>query len=371
MRVLINGLQAGNRSGTGVYTTQLSAKLVTLADKGAVDVVWPDGLPLPENSTGRETAFLSSARMSTARRIWFDQVGIQGQARKGGYDLIHYPANIGALLARVPSVLTVHDLTFLRDPSWYNPERAAYYRIATRRSVKTARRIIAVSQATANDLMAMLEVPAERIDVVHNGVDPRFRPASEAVQSAARAKYVLAEPYVLYVGTIEPRKNLPRLIDAWSSAAGSGGPLLAIAGRLGWKTEAVQQAVARSPHGNRVRFLGHVPPEDLPALMSAAEVFAYPSLYEGFGIPVAEAMACGTPVLTSNTSSLPEVAGDAAILVDPEDTIAIAAGLEKLLSSESLRSDLRDRGLRRAIRLSWDLAARKTLETYRRAIEDK
>ncbi|MFA6239607.1 MAG: glycosyltransferase family 1 protein [Candidatus Hydrogenedentales bacterium] len=371
MRVLINGLQAGNRSGTGVYTTQLAAKLVALAEMGTIEVFWPADIPLPDGTAGRESAFHLTARMSQARRIWFDQMGIQAQAMKGKFDLIHYPANFGALLRRMPSVLTVHDLTFLRDPSWYKAERATYYRIAIRRSVRNARRIIAVSQATANDLTNMLGVPAERIDVVHNGVDPRFKPIGEQGRREVSAKYALADPYVLFVGTIEPRKNLPRLVEAWSSVAGNAGPSLVIAGRQGWKTEAVRESVARSPHGKRVRFLGHVPPEDLPALMSGAAVFAYPSLYEGFGIPVAEAMACGTPVLTSNVSSLPEVAGDAAVLVDPEDTIAIASGLERLLSSESLRSDLRGRGLRRANQLSWDKAARQTLETYRKALAGK
>ena len=364
MRVLINALQAGNRSGTGKYIESLIPALLTCDSDLELMVSWPWDLPDPKFE-GHVALYKRDARH--LHRLLYDQLFAERQRRDVGADLVHYPANFGRLLPGSEAVLTVHDLSFLRHPEWFRPGRAAYYRFSARRSVRHARRIIADSQATADDVQTMLEVPSDRIDVVPLGVDNAFRPATQAAQTAVCDKYDLPARFFLYVGTLEPRKNLPRLIDAWSNLTDVDKPDLVLAGREGWKVAAIMDAVERSAQGNRIHFPGFVAQEDLPALMSAAHAFVWPSLFEGFGLPPLEAMACGTPVLTSNTSSLPEVVGDAALTVPPDRTEVITEELSTLADSEETRTRLREAGLQRAAEFTWERTARLTLESYRKA----
>jgi glycosyltransferase involved in cell wall biosynthesis len=266
-------------------------------------------------------------------------------------------------------VVTVHDLSFYQEPAWYRFERAAYYRWAVARSLRHTARVIAVSRATARAVYERLGYPEDRIDVVPNGVDERFRPATAEEKESILSKYALPKRFFLYVGTLEPRKNLPRLIRAWSTVAGRCEQDLVLAGRHGWKHSPVLTEVRRSAHATRIHLPGFVEAEDLPALMSGADAFVYPSLYEGFGIPIAEAMACGTAVLTSSTTSLPEVAGDAALLVDPNDVAALGDAIARLAEDAHLRAELAAKGLARAARYSWKRTAELTLNVYRAALQ--
>jgi glycosyltransferase involved in cell wall biosynthesis len=266
------------------------------------------------------------------------------------------------------AVVPVHDLTFLENPEWYRRERAMYNRWGVARSVHRAKRIIAVSRATADALIKRLDVRHDRIDVVHNGVDERFVPVDDAVKAAVRERYGLQTPFFLFVGTLEPRKNVARLIQAWDRIADAFPHALVLAGRRGWKAEPIFAAAESSLFRDRIKMIGFVPHNDLAGLMGSAEAVVYPSLGEGFGIPVAEAMACGVPVLTSNVSSLPEVAGDSALLVDPTDEAAIADGLRKLADDGSLRQNLREKGLERAKQFTWRRSAEMTIGTYRTAL---
>jgi glycosyltransferase involved in cell wall biosynthesis len=368
MNVLFNALQAGNRSGTGVYTTQLAARMPAFAGDDSVTAVWPAHLPLPPQCADSSANFQMQEINGRGARIWYDQWGIRRDIRAVEADVVHYPANVGSVLPMRNMVITIHDLTFFHNPSWYRYERAQYYRWSVTRSARLASRIITVSTATAIEICKILSVPADRIDVVHNGVDERFTPRNEGEQRAARNKYRLPDRYVLFVGTIEPRKNVARIIRAWSQIASDIKEDLVIAGREGWKVGPIHQEAELAGQFERIHFPGYIENDDLPAIMSGATALIYPSLYEGFGIPVAEAMACGLPVLTSNVSSLPEIAGDAALTLDPTDVDGLAEGIRNLASDEALRSELSRKGFEQAKRYEWSRAAQQTLASYKRML---
>jgi glycosyltransferase involved in cell wall biosynthesis len=266
-------------------------------------------------------------------------------------------------------VLTVHDLSFLREPGWFKRDRATYYRSMIGRSVQTADRILADSEATASDLREFLRVPSEKIDVILLGVDPQGVPETTNADSAIRAKYGLDRDYFLYLGTIEPRKNLPRVVEAFDQIAGDIDVDLVIAGRPGWRYASTMDAIEHAHSRERIRRIGFVPDEDAPSVLRGATAFVWPSLWEGFGLPPLEAMAQGVPVLTSNISSLPEVVGDAAVTVDPEDVDAIALGMCRIATDAELRARLIEAGLARAVKLTWDKTARETLAAYRRTLD--
>lgn len=365
MRVLVNALQANNRSGTGVYLVQLARRLPALAGDDALIFAWPKGYPVPEQGQRPNASFVERGFAGPAARLRYDQFGIRRDISDFGADVVHYPANVGSVFPLKNMVVTIHDMTFFLEPSWYRYERAQYYRWAVSQSAKRAARIIAVSQSTANDIHEVLRIPYERIVVVNQGADERFRPAPQEAQNAVRDRYRLPRRYILYYGTIEPRKNLARLIHAWERIARGCEPDLVLAGRLGWKTEAIEDVARRTPLTKRIHFPGFIEEDDLPALISAADVVALPSLYEGFGNAIQEGMACGVPVLTSNVSSMPEVAGGAALLVDPHDVDAIAEGLKRLIEDERLRGELIEKGFERARQLTWSKTAEGALRVYR------
>jgi glycosyltransferase involved in cell wall biosynthesis len=237
--------------------------------------------------------------------------------------------------------------------------------------------VIVVSEATRRDLLDLYAVDPERVTVIHHGVDTqRYRPAPDAEVARVRSRLGLGRPYLLFLGGIEPRKNLPRLVQAFASArAGADGHDLVIAGAsVAWNPEGRKElatALARIPGAvrGRIRMPGYVDGPDKVALISGADALAFPSLYEGFGFPVLEAMACGTPVLTSDVSSLPEVAGEAAVMVDPADEASIAEAIDRLAEDQALRDRLRASGLERVKRFTWEETARRTVAVLHRAAE--
>ncbi len=302
-------------------------------------------------------------------------------------DVLFVPAHVlplGAPLRRRPrTVVTIHDMGYLHFPEAHTRAQLIYLRLSTLWSARAADRVIAISRATRDDLVRYAGVRPEKITVIYHGLSERFRPVENPeLIRATRARYGIGERYFLYLGTVQPRKNLERLIEAFASLGdrrwglGVGAatpdshppsliPQLVIAGKKGWLTEAIERRAAELGLSGRVIFTGYVPDADVPALLSGALAFVFPSLYEGFGMPVLEAMACGAPVLAANTSSLPEVAGDAALLVAPTDIAAIAAALARLAAEPGLRDDLRARGLARAAEFTWDRCAAQTLEVLR------
>lgn len=264
------------------------------------------------------------------------------------------------------TLLTVHDLSFLRYPEAFVPALRRYLERVVPRSIARADLVLADSAHTGSDIVSLLGVPADKVEVLYSGVSPRFRSQIEPGEDARiRAHYGLGErPYVLSVGTVQPRKNHVRLIHAFirSQTGQPAGWQLVIAGGWGWLYQDILAEVEK--HGDRVRILGFVDEADLPALYRGAALFAFPSLYEGFGLPVLEAMACGVPVVCSDASSLPEVAGDAALLVNPLDTDALAEALSRALRDADLRQEMVARGLAQAARFTWEQAARQLLGTF-------
>lgn len=300
------------------------------------------------------------------RRIAWEQTRLASLAQ--GLDLLHGLAFAVPLAAGCPTVITVHDLSFLRFPEAFRRFNRVYLTWVTRFSTRRAGRVIAVSESTRRDVIALCRVPAERVVAVPNGVDEQYCPAEPAAVAEFRRRQGLPERFMLYLGTLEPRKNLETLVAAyarWRSYAGSGAPKLIIAGGKGWFFETIFARVAELGLTGDVLFPGYVPAAELPWWYRAAELFVYPSRFEGFGLPVLEAMACGTPVITTTASSLPEVAGDAALLVAPDDTDALTAALERLMGDPALRAGLREAGLRQAARFSWSRTAAETAQVYR------
>jgi glycosyltransferase involved in cell wall biosynthesis len=233
--------------------------------------------------------------------------------------------------------------------------------------VKRASKVIAVSEGTKRDIVELLGVAPEKISVTPLGVDERFRPLDKKASATFRQQAGIEVPFALFVGTLEPRKNLSRLVEAFSMIADDVPHDLVVIGPEGWLTSEIHETSARLLERGRLQILGFVPDGQLRAWYSACDLFAYPSLYEGFGLPALEAMACGAPVLTSSVSSLPEVVGDAALTVTPTDTQAIAEGMKRILTDTDLSFDLRRRGLERSKAFTWARTAELTVEVYREA----
>ena len=305
-------------------------------------------------------------RRAAVRMLW-EQLVQPRVLRRIKADLVHGPVFVGPLFTSCPVVVTIHDLSFIRFPYMFRPANRLYLTTLTRLSARRARRLIAVSTHAAGEATRLLGVPPQRVDVVYHGVDPAFRPFPTDEIAAFRQRRGLPDRFVLFVGTLEPRKNLVRLVEAFARIR-DGRVRLVLAGGKGWLYDELFATVEALDLSEEVIFPGYVMSDELPLWYNAATVLAYPSVYEGFGLPVLEAQACGTPVLTAHASSLPEVAGDAALLVDPCDVEALAAGLHRLLTDETLRRQLRERGLAHAKQFSWPRAAQETARVYRRAL---
>jgi glycosyltransferase involved in cell wall biosynthesis len=270
-------------------------------------------------------------------------------------------------LPHVASLLTVHDLSFVRVPNSASPSLKEYLDRIVPDSVRRSTYVLADSLATKNDLIDLYSAPSSKISVLLSGVDSRFfDPVSSFVLMTTRSKYGIDKiSYIFAVGTVQPRKNYSRLIQSLAQLRSQGIDVhLVIAGGKGWLESPIYKAVSDSKMQEFVHFIGFVDDKDLPALYRSAVCVAFPSLYEGFGLPILEGMACGVPVLTSNVSSLPEVAGDSAIMVDPYDLDAITDGLQRLILDSDLRNTLIQKGLVRARQFTWEKSAQQLLGIY-------
>ena len=287
----------------------------------------------------------------------------------GPVDLFHSPNFILPPTRRAKTILTVHDLSFVRHPQGAVDRLRRWLEHVVPRSLERADHVLADSESTRQDLSEIFNVPTLKTTVVGAGVDHRFRPITDRqVLDSVRTRYKLprSEKIILSLGTLEPRKNFTGLIQAFSSSPVRESHHLVIAGGKGWLYDPIFAAAAASPVADRIHLIGFVNDDDLPALYSLADIFAYPSHYEGFGIPVIEAMACGIPVVCANNSSLPEVAGEAAIQITATDTIALAAALQQLAVDSPFRAKAVARGFDQAQKFSWPAAAQRLLTVYQR-----
>jgi glycosyltransferase involved in cell wall biosynthesis len=371
MLIGIDASRATSRRRTGTENYSLHLIREVLAVSGG------HSLRLYFNEAPAPDLFPDGAvrRIMPFPRLW-THLRLSWEMLRDAPDLLFVPSHVLPLAHPPRCVVTIHDLGYHYYPQAHTLSQNLYLRWSTRYNARTARRVLADSEATRGDLIHFYGTPADKIDVVYPGRDEALLPVSDlAALADVRARYGLANPYLLYVGTLHPRKNLVRLVEAFAlllEALGSRRELasqdlqLVLAGQKGWLYEEIFGRVRRLGLTDRVVFTGYLPGADLPALLSGALAFVFPSLHEGFGLPVLEAMSCGTPVVCSDASSLPEVAGDAALLVDPLDTEAWAEALGQILRDDALRRTLVERGFRQVRRFSWRRCAEQTL----RILED-
>jgi glycosyltransferase involved in cell wall biosynthesis len=363
------------RAGLGRYALELARALVAQGEHDYLAFYHQRGqahLDPPIDSLPQLTTRLSVKPWRlTAMLAHFS--GVPQDSLFPGADIFHATEHLLPRLRRIRSVFTLHDLIFRFDPGSHLPLNRIYLNTMMPRFLRAADAVIAVSECSKRDAVRLYGTPAEKIHVIPEGVDVRFKPMTRQQIDQVWAKYNLPERFVVCVGTIEPRKNYPLLFEVLAARREQGldtWPLV-IAGKSGWLYKPIFQRVTELGLQDLIRFTGFFPDDDLPALYNAATLLAMPSRYEGFGLPILEAMACGTPVICSSTSSLPEVAGEAALLAPPDDVRAWAEAIARVMSDDALRLQMRERGAAQAARFSWENAAWRTIEVYRQITSQK
>ena len=344
-------------TGIGVYTRSLLTALARL--ESARYLGWSQR-PIRRPDALQRLGVVLETQPAPLGLLW-QQARLPRRLRRGGIDLFWSPLmTLPLRRSPVPTVITIHDLTVLTHPEAHRLKVRASLLPFLRRSVEKAAAIVAISKATASDIRRFFPGHESRTHVVYNGVAPDFSPAPPDEVQEIRRQTGHPEGYLLYVGTLEPRKNVHRILDAWERlrADRSSVPPLVIAGAPGWRNSALRQRLG-DLSAKGVKVLGHLPRPELIRLYQGARIFLYPSLYEGFGLPPLEAMACGIPTIASNVSSLPEVVGDAGLQVPPQDPEALATAIASLLDDASLAHRLSSEGVQRARRFSWDRCARE------------
>jgi glycosyltransferase involved in cell wall biosynthesis len=352
-------------TGIGVYTRSL---LLGLAARGGLRYVGMAHRP-PREAGELQAAGIGIEHQESPLGVLWQQIRLPRRLARGDVDLLWSPLITLPLRCPVPAVATVHDLTAILLPETHTLKVKWSLFPFLRPSFEAARRLVTISRATADDLAFHFPQCREKIRVVYPGIDPELEPGDPASIAATRAELKAPEGYVLYVGTLEPRKNVGVLIDAWEMLRAENPDMLplVLAGPYGWGSQHLARRIqALAPQG--VQFLGRIERSRLVRVFQAARVFVYPSLYEGFGFPAAEALACGVPVVVSNSSSLPEVVGDAGVLVEPQDAGALAVRIAAILNHPDREAELRARGPAQAARFRWDRAAREMEEVFLEAL---
>ena len=348
-------------AGYGVQTLLLGL-LRAIAEAGTthelVLIVDPTQQVPTELQGAFQIAPLAPRPSGAAARLWWDHVAVGMLCCQLRADALYCPAHVRPLYAPCPTVVSVPDMMYHRFPDQWAWSDQTYFRLAVSGLTRRATKIAALSEATRRDLVAITGVSAAHVAVIYPGVPVGFQPVDP---QAMRVRYSLERPYILCVSSDHPRKNLPGMLAAFAQIAAEVPHDLVLVGPAVWASEQIRALVATNPFAERIQRLGVVPEADLIALYSGADLFVLPSLYEGFGFPVLEALACGCPTITSAVSSLPEVAGDAAILTPPGDTAALVAALRRALGDTTLREEMRQRGLAHARRFTWHTAAAQTL----------
>lgn len=377
MRIGIDATPITNRSGTGYYTQKLVEFLGRADGENEYVIFCPTGYRTHLEHAGMfdypNFQIIEVWNGNQVSQLVWKQIQLPRQVRTLGIEMFHFPAFVASLRIDIPWVVTVHDLCYFLFPETFSRIKLPYYRYFIPRSVRRSDAVISDSDSTRRDILEHFRTEKAVVETIHLGVDPVlfYQISDEARREQVRSKYSLPKNFVLYVGTLEPRKNIPRLIRAFNKGiVCRGRPYdLVIAGRKGWLFDDIFREVNALNLASRVHFPGHIRSDELAILYSMARAFAYPSLYEGFGLPCLESMSCGTPVIASDRSSLPEVVGECALLVDPLSTDSIADALTKICSDDACHERLSEGGVQRASRFSWLSTAIKTVEVYRGVME--
>jgi glycosyltransferase involved in cell wall biosynthesis len=357
-----------NPVGAGNYIINLIRSLAALEEPEELVVfAQPHGRRLIDVPPRPGFAWVVLPEMNPALRLGWEQTVFPLLIRRNGIDLLHSLHYTMPLVRPCKTVVTYHDMTFFFYPGLHTRTKRWFFPLAIRASARRADALIAVSENTRRDSIRILGIPPEKICAIPLGVAAHFRPiADRACLEQTRRKYNLPDRFILYVGLVEPRKNLPSLIRAYQSLASRGvNQALVVVGRFGWMVSEVLDLVNELGFKDRVHFTGYIPDQDLPMVYNLADLFVYPSVYEGFGLPPIEALACGTPVVTTAVSTMPEHVGEAGVLVPPDDEETLAQAMYKVLVTPSLRQELAKKGPQQAAQFTWEQTSRKTMQVYR------
>jgi glycosyltransferase involved in cell wall biosynthesis len=370
MRIAFDGTTlTPGRTGVGCYTEHLLHHLAREVEVTGDELVVVSNQPIDTTHPLPRHVRVHDRRRFPLRIVWMQLLAgrVLDDVRA---DVAHFTNGMIPLGTGAARVVTIHDMSLKLYPKCHPMRRRVINRPLIGVAASVADAIVAVSNSARDDLLRFHHIPAERISVMHEAAGPEFRPNCDGVfRARIRMRYGLPERFVLYVGAIEPRKNLLRLVEAFACARRQGiAHQLVCVGPYGWSSRNLYDHVDRLGLRRVVHFTGYVPAEDLPAIYNLSEFFVFPSIYEGFGLPVIEAMACGVPVITSNTSSLLEIAADAAETIDPLDVDGLAAALVKLATNADRRRELSARGLARALQFSWARTAKDMLALYARVV---
>jgi glycosyltransferase involved in cell wall biosynthesis len=359
-----------HHAGLGRYAGELTAALARIAPQNKYIGLYH---ARREIQLEGELKNVRPARVPLGAKPWRMSVLLAYAARRDldrwlpACEVFHATDHLLPPLKNARSVFTIHDLIFRFFPEYHLPLNRWYLSLMLPQFMQRADAIVAVSECTRRDVINLMGIPAEKIRVIYEGVHPSFRPMKQRDElERVRVKYHLPARFILFFSTIEPRKNLVTLLDAYAALLqqDANTPPLVVAGRKGWLYQTTLQHIQTLGLQERVHLTDWIAHDDVPALLNLAEVFVYPSLYEGFGLPPLEAMACGAPVISSNASSLPEVVGDAGILVEPRDTAQLAQAMARVLNDDALRHAMHAKGVIQAARFTWERAARETLAVY-------
>jgi glycosyltransferase involved in cell wall biosynthesis len=371
VRIGVNALQLRTRnSGVGQYVYQMVSSLLS-SGTDQFQIYLSHGMTPVEWSSGQSTVIkeIPFRKEQFIFRNLYELFFFGSALGRDNLSLFWSPDTKLPLFlpSNIPYVVTVHDLAIFREPETYELSRAIYWRKLFKHAIRSSACIVAISQTTKNDLIELMNIPPEKIRVIYDGVSPSFRLIDDQVHLARVAsKYSLPNQFLLFVGLFGPRKNIAGILQAYAilKKKHHASHHLVMVGERGWRYRTDLELVQRLGLENDVVFPGFVEDEDLPAVYNLADVFIFPSLYEGFGLPVLEAMACGTPVVTSNLSALPEVVGTSGVLVDPRDPEEIALGVHRLLSNSKLASSLVKAGLERSSHFTWENAAEQLMAVF-------
>lgn len=353
--------------GAGVYILQLIRALASSdTDNEFVIFAHQSGHDLIGAPESHNLRWIIVPEKSPARRLVWEQTILPSMVQRSGIELLHSLHYTRPLILPCASVVTFHDMTFFLFPELHTRSKRIFFPLAIRLSARLADALASVSENTRRDAIRLLHIPPRKIFTTPLGINQEFQPiADPALLEACRRRYNLPEKFILYVGLLEPRKNLPMLLKAYAHLANEADiPRLVLAGRPGWGYQEILQQINELNLKEKIHFTGYVHAQDLPMVYNLAQVFVYPSIYEGFGLPPMEAMACGTPVITTAVSSMLDHIGDAGILVPPQDEEALSQGMYDVLNKPALREDLSQKGLQRTANFTWKHTAQATLKVY-------